>query len=193
VPEKIWWGHPDSWAARKRSTLGAAIALTAPGIPMLFMGQEFLQSGSWDEKTDLDWTLRNRFDGIFKLYQRLIRLRRNQDLNTRGLMGQDISIFHVNDGAKVIAYHRWMYGGPGDDVIVVANFSAQRFDSYNVGFPHAGTWYLRFNSDCSEYSSDYSNVGYDTQAADGSNPGMRGMSFNGNVALGPYSLIILSQ
>ncbi len=34
-------GKADSWYAKKRSTLGAALVLTAPGIPMLFMGQEF--------------------------------------------------------------------------------------------------------------------------------------------------------
>jgi 1,4-alpha-glucan branching enzyme len=193
LPDKIWWGHADSWAARKRSTLAAAVTLTAPGIPMLFMGQEFLQWGSWNDRTPLDWTLRNRFDGIFKLYQRLIRLRRNQDFNTRGLIAQEISLFHVNHDAKVLAFHRWMYGGPGDDVIVVANFSAQPFFSYNLGFPRPGTWYLRFNSDWSEYAGDFSNIGYDTTAFEGINPAMRGMNYNGNVGLGPYSLIVLSQ
>ncbi|CAF3336219.1 unnamed protein product [Rotaria sp. Silwood2] len=36
MPEKIWQGNADSWASRKRSTLAAAIVLTAPGVPMLF-------------------------------------------------------------------------------------------------------------------------------------------------------------
>ncbi|MEJ0073545.1 MAG: hypothetical protein WDN27_05755, partial [Candidatus Saccharibacteria bacterium] len=31
--------------ARKRSLLAAAIVLSAPGIPMLFQGQEFMQDG----------------------------------------------------------------------------------------------------------------------------------------------------
>ena len=193
LPDKIWWGYADSWAARKRSALAAAVTLTAPGIPMIFMGDEFLQWGIWNEHAPLDWTLRNRFDGIFKLYQRLIRLRRNQDFNTRGLTGQSLAIFHVNDPAKVLAYHRWMYGGPGDDVIIVANFSGQRFESYNLGFPRGGTWYLRFNSDWTDYGGDFSNVGYDTNAGDGQNPGMGGMNYNGNVGLGPYSLVIYSQ
>jgi 1,4-alpha-glucan branching enzyme len=33
----------DGWYARKRSTLAAAMVFTAPGIPMLFQGQEFLE------------------------------------------------------------------------------------------------------------------------------------------------------
>ena len=36
---------PDSWFAQKRTTLAAALVLTAPGIPMLFQGQEFLEDG----------------------------------------------------------------------------------------------------------------------------------------------------
>jgi 1,4-alpha-glucan branching enzyme len=39
MPEKISPGNADSWASRKRSTLAAAIVLTAPGIPMLFQVQ----------------------------------------------------------------------------------------------------------------------------------------------------------
>src|SRR5262249_42749414 len=43
MPNKIWWGHADSWVARKRSTLGAALVFTSPGVPMIFQGQEFLE------------------------------------------------------------------------------------------------------------------------------------------------------
>jgi len=37
VPNDIHESDPDSYFARKRSTLGAGIALTSPGIPMLFI------------------------------------------------------------------------------------------------------------------------------------------------------------
>lgn len=74
--------------------------------------------------------------------------------------------------------------------MVVANLTNRRWDSYNVGFPRSGTWYLRFNSDYQAYAPEFTNVGYDTTAAAGSN---QGMPANGNVGLGPYSVIILSQ
>jgi 1,4-alpha-glucan branching enzyme len=196
MPEKIHWGHADSWESKKRSTLAAALVMTAPGIPMIFQGQEFLEWGTWCDNPAvspnamLDWSKKERFRGIFDLYRRLIALRRNRDGNTRGLTGQHLNVFHVNDDAKVIAYHRWMLGGPGDDVIVVANFANRAYDSYNVGLPRDGTWYLRFNSDWSAYDPSFSDKGYDATAAPGEN---QGMPFNGNVALGPYSAIILSQ
>ena len=40
--------NPRSWYARSRSRVATAILLTAPGIPQLFMGQEFLEDRPWD-------------------------------------------------------------------------------------------------------------------------------------------------
>ena len=36
-----------SWYARSRSRVATAILLTAPGIPQIFMGQEFLEDYQW--------------------------------------------------------------------------------------------------------------------------------------------------
>ena len=215
MPEKIWPGNADSWPSRKRSTLATAVLLTSPGVPMLFQvcdrtvsrflvaiwlvcvkGQEFLEAGTWTDspKTNphamLDWTKATKFSGILRLHRDLIRLRRNKERSTRGLLGQKINVFHTNEHDKVIAYHRSMEGGQGDDVIVVANFSTQTFHSYTIGFPHRGAWNLRFNSDCKDYSEDFTDIGYGTVATEG---GYDGFQFQGNVGLGPYSLIILSQ
>jgi 1,4-alpha-glucan branching enzyme len=65
------------------------------------------------------------------------------------------------------------------------------YRSYTIGFPRPGNWYVRFNSDAQVYSSDYGNwPGYDTTASFGE---CQGMPCNGNVGLGPYSVLILSQ
>ena len=45
VPQEIAPGDPTHCSAQKRSTLAAALVFTAPGIPMLFQGQEFLEGG----------------------------------------------------------------------------------------------------------------------------------------------------
>jgi 1,4-alpha-glucan branching enzyme len=190
LPDSIWPGNASGWTARKRSTLAAGIVFTSPGIPMIFQGQEFLEWTKWSDTAPLDWTKATTFAGMLALHRDLVHLRRNKGNNTNGLRGDGIHVFHVNDGAKVIAFHRWAAGGPGDDVVVIANFSGVPFASYGVGFPRAGTWYLRFNSDWSAYSGDFTNVGYDTTAGD--DP-IQGMPFSGNVGLGPYSLIALSQ
>lgn len=191
VPEEIWPGNAGSWASKKRSTLAAGIVFTSPGIPMLFQGQEFLEDGYFQDTDPLDWSKNSTYAGIRTLYRDLIRLRRNWFNNTRGLRGGNVNVHHVNNGSKVIAYHRWENGGPGDDVIIVANFSGTYFPSYNIGFPRGGTWYARFNSDWNGYSGDFGNTAtVDTVASGG---GKDGMSYNASFALGPYSLAIFSQ
>lgn len=191
VPSQIWWDHPDSYYSKKRSTLGAGIVFTSPGIPMIFMGQEFLEDGAWHDSDPLDWTKNTTFAGIRQMYTHLIGLRRNLSGSTRGLLAKNVNVFHINNTDKVIAFHRWWNGGPGDDVIVVANFSNRGFTSYNIGFPKSGRWRVRLNSDWNGYDSEFGNWNsYDTSAVSGSKDGL---PFNGNVGIGPYSMIILSQ
>lgn len=191
VPEAIWPGNAGSWASRKRSTLGAALVMTAPGIPMIFQGQEFLEDGWFAAEDPLDWSKASGYPGIVSLYRDLIRMRRNLDGATRGLTGGSTNVFHVNNGAKVIAYHRWQQGGPCDDVVVVANFSATSFPQYRIGMPRAGTWRIRFNSDWNGYSPDYGNYGASDVAADAW--AYDGMPYSANLRIGPYTALVYSQ
>jgi 1,4-alpha-glucan branching enzyme len=191
LPESIWPGNAASWASKKRSTLAAAITFTSPGIPLVFQGQEFLEDGWFSAEDPLDWSKAKRHGGITQLYRDLAHLRRNWNGNTQGLRGDNVNVFHVNDGDKVIAYHRWAGGGPGDDVVVVANFSGRWFQDYRVGMPRSGRWYVRFNSDSNAYSSDFGNTA--TQDADASGGGADAMAQSASFQLGPYSAVILSQ
>ena len=191
VPEMIWPTQADSWFSKKRSTLGAALVLTAPGIPMLFMGQEFLSWGYFDPRQPLDWSHATTFAGLVQLYRDLIRLRRNVLHTTRGLCGQNTHIHHINNTDKVIAFHRWDQGGNGDDVVIVVNFGNRGYQNYTLGFPRNGHWLVRFNSDWQGYDASFQNwLSYGTDA---NGPQRDAMPFSGNVGLGPYSAIILSQ
>jgi 1,4-alpha-glucan branching enzyme len=191
LPEQIDRGHADSWYAKKRSTLGAVLVLTAPGVPMIFQGQEFLEDGSWSDDDPLDWSKRGRYAGIVQMYRDLIALRRNQHYTTRGLRGQQVHVHHVNDVDKVLAYHRFADGGPRDSVIVVVNMANRSYPSYTVGMPREGRWRMRFNSDWAGYDPQFGNQSsFDTVAHQG---GMDGMSYAADVGLGPYSAVILSQ
>ncbi len=188
IPSMIDGAHPDSLAARKRSTLGAAVALTAPGVPMLFMGQELLTDKWFADDRPLDWTRAATYAGIVQLYTDLVHLRRNTSGVTEGLTGEGTSVFHVNDGAKVIAWRRWR--SAGDDVVVVANFSGKSFPTYDIGFPAGGTWHLRFDSDDPRYSPDFTGAGADVTP---SQVAYDGLAFRGRLALGAYSLQVYSR
>lgn len=191
VPEEIWPGNAGSWFSRKRSTLGASLVFTVPGIPMIFQGQEFLENEYFRDDAPLDWSKLETYSGIMALYRDLIRLRRNWFNQTRGLRGQHVNIHHVNNAEKMLAYHRWENGGPGDDVVIVANFANSTYDSYTLGLPRPGAWRVRFNSDWQGYSPDFGGqLGYDTWADSGEKDAM---PFVANVGIGPYSVLILWQ
>ncbi|HEX9272330.1 MAG TPA: alpha amylase C-terminal domain-containing protein, partial [Candidatus Binatia bacterium] len=126
------------------------------------------------------------------LYRDLIRLRRNWYDTTRGLKGHEIHVHHVNDGDKLVAFHRWDWGGPRDDVVVILNFANRAYSSYRIGLPREGLWHVRFNSDWGGHSSVFTDhPSYDVMAT----PGGTGdrMPSSGDVSVGPYTAIILSQ
>jgi 1,4-alpha-glucan branching enzyme len=193
LPPLIDQNDPVSLFARKRSTLAAAVVLTSPGVPMIFQGQENLETKAFEfpNATAIDFGRAQTFAGVHLLYHDLISKRRDLDHLTGGLSGEHSNIFHVDSGNKTLAYHRFGNGGPGDDVIVVVNFSNVRYDGLNIGFPRQGRWRVRLNSGAQAYGQDYTNGdSFDTDA----NPGARdGLNFNGNVGIGPYSVVILSQ
>jgi len=191
VPEEIWPGNADSWSSKKRSTLIAAALMTSPGVPLIFQGQEFLEDGFFDDDDPLDWNKFSTFSGIHQLYKNLIGLRRNRIGFTKGLKGNNTNVHHLNNTNKLVAFHRWDQGGPGDDVIVLLNFSGTSFPVYNIGFPAGGTWLVRFNSDSNVFDSSFGNYGSTaTQAYAGSSDGM---PYTGSLSIGPYSALILSQ
>ena len=192
VPTEIDPQQPDSWWSKKRSTLGAALVLTAPGVPMLFQGQEFLEQRPFVQSPPpLDWTNTSTYAGILQLYRDLIHLRRDWDGHSRGLRGDGLNVFHVNDADKVIGFHRFDRGGPGDDVVVLANFANRGYESYPIGLPRPGMWRIRFNSDWNGYDPSYGNwPSCDAQAYGSPRDGLGSST---SVSLGPYTAILLSQ
>jgi 1,4-alpha-glucan branching enzyme len=195
LPTLIDTNDNASIFAKKRSTLAAAIMLTAPGIPMIFQGQEMLETRAFGFSTPTNVDFNRAEDasvkGIVQMYRDLIALRRNLAGKTRGLTGQNLNVFHLDDGNKTLAYHRWENGGAGDDVVVVANFSNMSLPDLNIGFPRGGIWHVLFNSGASVYDPRFKNGdSFDTTA----NPGGKdGLNFNANVGVGAYSVVILSQ
>lgn len=191
IPSEVDDADTDAWHAQKRSTLGLALVLTAPGIPMLFQGQEFLEDGWFQDADELDWDQAEDHAGIVDLTAKLIRLRLNRDSKTRGLTGRHVDVFHVNHGGKVIAFRRSYEGGRGDDCIVIANFANQHYSEYEFGLPVAGRWKRRFSSDRKQWSDDFGgNASGDITALD---EPYDGQPHRGRIELPPYTVLIYSQ
>ena len=191
VPEEIWPGKVDSWFSKKRSTLGAALVLTSPGIPMLFQGQELLEDRWFQDKVPIDWSRAGDEHGILGMYRDLIALRRNRSGMTRGLCGQNIHIYHCDDAAKIIAFHRWDKQGPTDSVVVVVNMTNQNRDGYVIGFPGAGLWKTRFNSDSYNYGPNFAN--HPTPDVEAHEETIDGLPCSGKISIGPYTVVLFSQ
>jgi len=132
-------------AAFKRAKLGVALLITAVGIPLIWMGEEF---GEYKSKTiepaKIDWNLlsndANR--SLFEYYKGLIHLRKTN----HALYTENIDFFYEDAEAKVFAYGRW--NDEGARVVVIVNFSDNYLADYNISdFPQNGVWH--------EWTGDY--------------------------------------
>lgn len=186
LPTAIHGGDPAGYYARKRSALGAAIALTAPGTPMILQGQELLETNQFSDTRGVDWSRTNSQVGTRRLYRDLIRLRRNLDGVSRGLTGDAVNTYLVDNVNKLLAYSRWSSADTGGYTVVVANFANTTRTARTLRFPEEGTWYTLFNSDSTNYAPDYANAGPTEVSAVGNPP-------QGAVTIGPYSVLILSR
>jgi 1,4-alpha-glucan branching enzyme len=148
-------GDPRSWFGRSRARVGTGISLTAPGIPMLFMGQEFLEDKQWSDNFQAHESLLLHWAGVdggdkqmldhLRFTRELIGLRWRYP----GLRGQGFRVTHVHDQNRVLAFQRWVEG-EGDDVLVTVHLSPFNRFGYRLGFPGPGTWREVFNSDVYE-------------------------------------------
>lgn len=176
---------PTSLAARQKSLVAAAITYTAPGIPMLLQGAEFLQGGAFNDWQALEWKHTETHASFVQAHTHLIRLRHNAYGNTAGLLGQHTSIFHQDDNNHVIGYRRWDQGGPKDETVVIANFSNNALNDYRLSLPSAGKWYVRFNSTWHGYGQDFpETIIHVIETQDGN---------NASIQLAPYMVIVASQ
>jgi 1,4-alpha-glucan branching enzyme len=150
IPAAADPSNARSWYARSRARVAAGLLLTAPGVPMLFMGQEFLEDKYWSDSTDaanlLIW-----WDGLgtdramsdyLRFMHELIAARRGLAALRRGA----VNVFHAWNGTRVFAFHRWLEH-LGQDVVVIASLNETTQHNYAIGFPLPGRWFERFNSD----------------------------------------------
>lgn len=130
----------DPEAAFKRAKLAAVLLVTAVGIPMLWMGEEFGQStrSTPNQPNKLQWSLLKNQPNyeLLEYYKHLILLRHNLP----AFYTENIEFIHENPEAKVFAYYRW--SDEGTRAVVVANFSDNYLSGYCIpNFPAAGTWH----------------------------------------------------
>lgn len=187
-----------SWYARSRAKVATGLLLTAPGVPMIFMGQEFLEDKYWT-----DWPGRPElliwWEGLegkdkhmsdqHRFTRDLMWLRRKHP----ALRGEGLNVFHVRNDNRIIAMHRWL-PGVGRDVVVVASLNESTFydRGYRLGFPQGGHWHEVFNSDVYDQwfnPNAQGNPGGITAAG----PGWDGLPTSADITLPANSLLVFAR
>ena len=199
VPSLADGANARSWYARSRTRVAMALLLTAPGIPQLFMGQEFLEDKQWcpdpRHSGHLIWwggleagedgkTLDPAMGDHLRFTQDAVRLRRRLP----GLRGEGLNVFYSSDRDRVVAFHRWVEG-VGEDVVVVATLSETTWWGYRVGFPSAGRWTEVFNSDV------YDNwvnplVAGNAGGVEADGPGMHGLASSASIVIPANGVVV---
>lgn len=154
-----------SWYGRSRTRVATGLLLTAPGIPMLFMGEEFLEDKLWSENPKAHPGTLIWWDGLDSgrdkamVGQRWFAhdvawLRRRY----KALRGESINPFHVHNDNRVIAFQRWVEF-EGRDVVVVASLNEVNQFGYVLGFPQPGLWLEVLNGDIYDNGGNPNPVG----------------------------------
>jgi 1,4-alpha-glucan branching enzyme len=179
---------PTGKTARKKTLLNAVLTLTAPGTPMLWMGQEFHATGPFSDSVRMGWREASAQHRIFRAHRDLIDLRetlpalQNSDL--------DASTGFINDELDLMAY--WRLGVSNEDnLVVLFNFSNQD-RTIGCPFPTTGIWHVQFNSDWGVYGSDFGNVG-PTNNSVTANFVDEGSSVQASVPVAAHSVVVLAK
>ncbi len=144
----------DEWQkfANLRSLFGWMWA--HPGKKLLFMGGEFGQGPEWSEARSLHWhqthhwghggvqTLTRALNSIYAAEPAL----HAQDTSPMGFQWLQADAREVN----VFAFVRWAHGGKAH-LVCVANLAPVARQAYRVGFPRAGGYVERLNTDAAEF------------------------------------------
>ena len=190
-------GHDArSWYARSRARVATGLLLTAPGVPMLFMGEEFLEDKLWSDNPNAGdrmiwWEglagLDPHMADFHRFVRDLVRLRRRHP----ALRSEPLVVYPLDDGARVLAFQRWVPGA-GRDVVVVASFAETTFHGdYALGFPRGGRWLEVMNSDFYDHFPNPGVAGNGGAViADG--PPMHGMPHSPRITLPGNGLMVFA-
>jgi 1,4-alpha-glucan branching enzyme len=144
--ERTWWGQ-------SRTRVATGLLLCAPGVPMLFMGQDLLAHNLWsDDPNNSDDLIRwDELDGpnptpqveaFNRFLRELIWLRRRHP----ALRDEGVRVLDPDMDNRVVAFERWV-PGVGRNTMVICTLAEQTLRGYRLGMPLSGTWKEVFNSD----------------------------------------------
>ena len=156
--------------ARAKARSSAALTLLAPGIPMLWQGEEFLANNDFKHGLTSTWGADTKWldgteaekstdvskarQGHVEAHKALIALRRSSDAFAPDAPVRGV---YTHNDDKVTAFERT--GKSGESFIVVTQMTGDNKSGYGIPLP-AGTWKEVLNTDSSQYGGkDFGNGG----------------------------------
>ena len=189
-------GSSRTWFATSRARVATALLLTAPGIPMLFMGQEIYEEKPWADDVFhhpgklVDW---DRFSSdktmqdFHRFCRELVHLRREHP----ALRGEGFSTLSMENGARVLVFQRWIEG-VGRDCVVVASLNEFTLHGYQIPLPAGGTWIEVFNSDVFENWPNPAVAG-NGGSIHGDGPGLNGLAHSAYITIPANSVLVFAR
>ncbi|WFU44148.1 alpha amylase C-terminal domain-containing protein [Bradyrhizobium sp. CB82] len=195
IPALADGSNARSWYARSRARVASALLLFLPGIPQIFMGQEFLEDKQWSEVPNsplhIWWAGLESGDRSMKDHLHFMQDAVEKRRRHPALRGFEARPFYVCEKDRVIAVHRWIEA-VGRDVVVVSSLSDSTYYDYEIGFPSAGRWLEAFNSDAYDHWENPWIVGNGGQIfAEGR--GLHGFSASASLVVPANSVLLFTR
>lgn len=160
----LWGRMPgDDWnkAAGLRALFG--YMFSHPGKKLMFMGQEFGQTGEWNEAYSIDWSNLEGWGHEFHVgIQQLVKdihwtYRAIPALHSLDSSPEGFQWIKGDAAAQnLLAFVRW--GTDGSGVLSVINLSGSSHPKFTLGSPRGGRWELVLNSDDAKYAGAGNNL-----------------------------------
>jgi 1,4-alpha-glucan branching enzyme len=147
----------ENWYALAQARMGWALAVAAPGTPMMFMGTEIHHSGYWNPALDpfgdhrFDWSIAGDPTGL--AMRNLVADSNNVRWTNPALRAENgPSCPHWDQTNNVLGFLRW--SDEGNVILTVVNLSDNQWDdpTYGINLGNPGeTWEEIFNSQSPQY------------------------------------------
>jgi 1,4-alpha-glucan branching enzyme len=189
-------GNTRVWHATSRSRVATALIMTAPGIPMLFMGQEIYEDKRWADDVPNHRGALVYWHGLstdkamidfHRFTRELIWLRRRHP----ALRGEGVRTLLMENRSRVLVFQRWVEG-VGRDVVVAASLNESTQFGYQIPMPVSGTWLEVFNSDVYEnwVNPAVAGNGGSIQA---NGPGINGLPYSSYITMPANSVVVFAR
>jgi 1,4-alpha-glucan branching enzyme len=154
----------DEWQKFANLRLLYGYMYSQPAKKLLFMGAEIGQWQEWNHSHSLDWhLLGNRFNsGLQRWLEDLNQFyRKNPAMHEKDFSHEGFEWIDCNDVHQSTLSLIRHGNTPGDDIIVVCNFTPVPRHNFRIGVAREGVWKECLNSDSWDYGgSNQGNMGF---------------------------------